>query len=478
MISSPKSNEIALREKKPSRRALARQTSDHNQIAMLEFQSPTAALIAAPIPFMSRALVWILASMLACIVALLALVQVDQVVTADGSVVSLTPNIVLQPLEVSIVRSINVHDGQLVHKGDVLASLDPTVVAGDDKSTAAQQASLAAEVARLRAELDGKPYVTDGSVYGNLMASMYIQRTQEYRYHVDSLTQKIESARAKVDAAHGDAKSAADRLVGLRDAEARRVELEHLQVGSHLNTLTAKDAVLQMQSTLADAQAAERGATQDLASATSDLADYIHQWHSDTSQQLIQQERLLSDMTGQAIHNTVRHGLVELHAPEDAIVLSIARVSVGTVMQSGDEFIRLVPADAPLGITADIQTDEIGFTKVGDPATIKFATLPFMLYGTAEGTVQYISADSFTAPTQSPQLQAPSTDPSAPTESQTTYFRARISLDHMKLINVPPSFRLQPGMPVMADIKVGQRSVLQYLLARVAPTFTTGMREP
>jgi len=478
MMNSPKSNEIVLRDRKTSRRAVAKQSSDHNQLAMLEFQSPTAALIAAPIPFMSRALVWILASMLACVVALLAIVQVDQVVTANGSVVSQTPNLVLQPLEISIVRSINVHEGQLVHKGDVLAQLDPTVIAGDDKSTAAQAASLTAEVGRLRAELDGKPYVTDGSVYGNAMAAMYVQRTQEYRFHIDGLTQKIESARAKVDAAHGDAQSATARLVGLRDAEARRVELERLQVGSHLNTLTAKDAVLQMQSTLADANAAERGATQDLASATSDLADYIHQWHSDTSQQLIAQDRLLSDMTGQATHNTVRHSLVELKAQQDAIVLSIAKVSVGTVMQGGDEFFKLVPANAPLEISADIQSDEIGFTQVGDPATIKFQTLPFMLYGTAEGKVTYISADSFTTPTQNSQLAVPSTDPSAPTESQATFFRASVSLDRMKLVNVPPSFRLQPGMPVQADIKVGHRSVLQYLLARVAPTFTTGMREP
>ncbi len=477
-MATPRSNEITLVDAKVSRRAMARQTTDHSGVALLEFQSPTAALIAQPVPFMSRAITWIMASMLAALLLLLGLVRVDQVVTTPGSVIATTPNVVLQPLETSIVRSIDVREGQLVHKGQLLAQLDPTFAAGDDKSTTAQQSSLLADVNRLRAELANTPYLSDGTPYGNVMAQMDVQRLGEYRNHVEGLRQKIEAAQSKVRQFQANARSATDRLVGLRDVEARRSELERLQVGSHLNTLAARDARLQMEGTLTDSQSAERGARQDLDGAIAALADYMHQWHAETFQQLSTQERLLSEISGQATHNTLRHQLVELRAQTDAIVLSIARVSVGSVLQSGDEFIRMVPADAPLEIEAQVAATDAGFIKIGDPATIKFDTLPYMQYGYASGKVTYISPDSFTDPNQGKQLARPVTNAAATTPGQATFFKTRVSIDRMQLIHVPASFRLTPGMPVTSDVKVGDRSVLQYFLARVAPTFTEGMREP
>ncbi len=48
----------------------------------------------------------------------------------------------------------------------------------------------------------------------------------------------------------------------------------------------------------------------------------------------------------------------------------------------------------------------------------------------------------------------------------------------MKLHNLPAGFRMTPGMPVTADINVGRRTVLSYLLAKVVPALTEGMREP
>jgi hemolysin D len=58
------------------------------------------------------------------------------------------------------------------------------------------------------------------------------------------------------------------------------------------------------------------------------------------------------------------------------------------------------------------------------------------------------------------------------------YYRARITLDKLELRGTPAGFRVVPGMPVTADIKVGERTVLEYFLTRVAPLAREGMREP
>ena len=65
-----------------------------------------------------------------------------------------------------------------------------------------------------------------------------------------------------------------------------------------------------------------------------------------------------------------------------------------------------------------------------------------------------------------------------PNGSGDLYYRARIAVDRVDLRNTPADFHVMPGMPVTADIKVGKRTVLQYLMGRVLGAASEGMREP
>jgi HlyD family secretion protein len=58
------------------------------------------------------------------------------------------------------------------------------------------------------------------------------------------------------------------------------------------------------------------------------------------------------------------------------------------------------------------------------------------------------------------------------------FYRSRITLDRLMLHNLPAGFHMMPGMPVAADIKVGKRTVMAYLLGRILPVMSEGMREP
>jgi len=144
------------------------------------------------------------------------------------------------------------------------------------------------------------------------------------------------------------------------------------------------------------------------------------------------------------------------------------------VLQSGQQFITLVPADALLEVETNISGHDNGFVHVGDPVAIKFDTFPYSQYGMAEGRVRTVSPDSFT-----PQDEARNPTgalPMAPTGE--SFYRARIAVDRVALHGVPAGFRIMPGMPVTADVRVGQRTVLKYLLGAVLPVAQEGMREP
>ena len=113
---------------------------------------------------------------------------------------------------------------------------------------------------------------------------------------------------------------------------------------------------------------------------------------------------------------------------------------------------------------------------VGDPAVIKFNTLPFLQFGSAQGTVTSISPQSF-----NPLDQRGRPRPTArrcPAAPQTLYYKAEISLDELNLHNVPPGFRLVPGMPLEADMKVGKHTILGYFLQRMLPVAYNSLHEP
>ena len=198
-------------------------------------------------------------------------------------------------------------------------------------------------------------------------------------------------------------------------------------------------------------------------------------WLAEVSQKLSEQMQKLADAREKLNKARLRHQLVELHANRDATVLTVAKVSVGSVLQSGDQFITLVPTKAPLEVEANIVGHDGGFVQVGVPVAVKFDTFPFSQYGMAEGSVRTISPDAFTA--QSDARNPTSALPVLPSVTE-PFYRARISIDRLALHDVPAGFRLIPGMPITADIKVGQRTVLGYLLGLVMPVAHEAMREP
>jgi hemolysin D len=454
----------------------AKRANDPTLPAILEFQSPSRAITAAPPPRTARGTIWVVSSMFAACLMAIGLIPIDRVVTAQGKVVSKVPLLVLQPLETSVVRSIDVTEGQSVHTGDVVARLDPTFAAADVGASEAQVSTLQAEVSRMQAEATGRPLTLTGSDPNlALQASIYAQRQSErdfkretYRQRINGLQATVARAVADVDA-YQARKAVAEQIVSVRK------ELERHQVGSTLLSLTATDNLLETTRGLANAMETAESARRDLEALKAERDAYEQNWLAEVSQKLSEQMRKLADAREQLNKARLRNQLVELRANRDATVLTVAKVSVGSVLQSGDQFITLVPTNAPLEVEANIGGHDGGFVQVGAPVAIKFETFPFSQYGLAHGTVRVISADSFTG--QDDVKTRSGFVPPKP-DSTEPFYRSRITIEDVQLHNVPVGFRTVPGMPVVADIMIGKRTVLTYLLGRILPVASEAMREP
>ena len=443
--------------------------------AILEFQWPSTAIINAPIPRSARGITWMIFSLVAAMIAVTGIIKVDQVVTVKGVVVSKAPTILVQPLDTAIVRSIDVHEGQQVHAGDILARLDPTFATADLGAVAAQVSSLEAEVARLQAEADGKPF--DYTAHGPdwaVQGDIYEHRKAQYAAKIDGYVRKLDELTAVISRSQSDADGYKQRLALAQSVEEMRTQLQAAQVGSRLNTIAAMDSRAELARSLANAQQTAEVSQRDYSAMVAERDGFIQGWQADVSQKLLEATRRLSDEREQLNKAKLHRALVELRAESDATVQSVAKVSVGSVMHSGEQFITLVPADAPLEIEANIFGTDNGFVQVGNQVAVKFDTFPYSQYGMAEGTVRIVSPNSFSAmeEARNPTSAVPVPNTGEP------FYRARIAIDRVALRNVPAGFHLIPGMPVTADIKIGRRTVLRYFLGRVMPLAQEGMREP
>jgi HlyD family secretion protein len=442
---------------------------------ILEFQRPSTAIVNAPMPRSARGITWVVASMVVVLFVAAGTISVDQVVTARGIVVSRSPNLLVQPLETAIVRSIDVTEGEVVRAGQVLAQLDPTMASADAGALAAQVSSLGAEVARLRAEEDGKPFVYGGddpdwvlqlSIYGHRQAELQL-KMDNYKHKLDELSSTIAKSESDI-IGYGKREEVALSVEGIRK------ELEVRQLGSRLNTLAATDARTEMERSLRNAEDELQSAKRDREALQSESDSFAQAWSADVSQKLSDAVRKLSDAREELNKAKLRRSMVVLRAEQDGVVQSLAKVSVGSVMMSGQPFITLAPTGAALEVEANVPGSEAGFVHVGDPVAVKFDTFPFSQYGMVEGRVRVLSPNSFT-----PQDEARNPTSSAPvTSSGEPFYRSRVSMDHIGLHGTPPGFHMTPGMPVTADIKVGRRTVLKYFLGKVLPIAQEGLREP
>ena len=442
--------------------------------SLLEFHSPSAALAHAPILYGARRVTLVVCTLVAACFAAGGLIPIDKVVSAPGRVVALDATSVIQPLEAGIVRSINVREGEMVKKGQLLARLDPTFATADASALLNQVESLQAEVDRLQAEASGKAFKPSSATpMAVLQSAIATQRAAERGYKMEGYTQKISSLQSQIQRAMGDVNAYQARLKVATELEQKRVELEKLQVGSQINRLAATDSRLEIQRGLDGASATAIQGARDLAAMQAERDGYDQSWRSQVVQDLTEQSRKLSDAKENLAKATRRQQLVELRADQDSIVLNIAKASPGSVLQSGEQLMSLTPLGAPLEVEVNIPGSETGFVHTGNPVTIKFEAFPSTQYGDAAGTVRIISPDSFTGDPDQKQRgvqQMPQTGQA--------YYRARVTIDDVKLHDTPPGFRIVPGMPVTADVKVGKRTVLSYLFGKVLPVAMDGMREP
>ena len=150
---------------------------------------------------------------------------------------------------------------------------------------------------------------------------------------------------------------------------------------------------------------------------------------------------------------------LKVRAPAHGLVTGLTVNTINSVIEPGKVLMEIVPVDKKLIVESRVTTEDIGHVHVGQKATVKVGSYDPQRFGTITGQVDKISPSTFLD------------------EEQKPYYKAVIELEKQYLGAIPNTFKLLPGMTVQADIRTGEKTVLDYLLKPIYRGFQNAFQE-
>ncbi|HEY0028477.1 MAG TPA: HlyD family type I secretion periplasmic adaptor subunit [Allosphingosinicella sp.] len=393
--------------------------------------------------------------------------RIDVVAVATGKTMPMANVKVIQAMEISGVRAIHVRNGQRVRKGQLLIELDNTMAGADEAQ--ATRGLLSAQISRARndallAHLRGRParFAAPPGTPGEVAATQNMviaSAVAEYEAERASLSQSRAERSAELAGSLAEISKLRQTLPLIdQQLEARRqlgarghypmlkvLEYEQLRV-EHLQNIQVQESVAaKARASIGNIDAQTARLRQTFAKAASTEMATAEDESSVRGEELRKSER--------------RRSLQHLVSPVDGVVQQLAVHTVGGVVQPAEPLMVIVPSGSDIAVDAQILNKDIGFVREGQEVRVKLEAFPFTDYGLIEGVVETISRDAIQD------------------EKLGLIYAARIRLARNYIVLGKRHQPIGPGMAVQAEVKTGERRIIQYLLSPISQTLAEAGRE-
>lgn len=373
--------------------------------------------------------VWLCAASVLIFLLWAAFAWVDEIVRAEGSMISSSRPQIIQNLEGGILAELSVGEGDIVDKGDMLARLYGTQFQSSVDDLEDQISAFEIRRLRLEAELAGQ--------YDFEVPAELLQRTPDI----------VASERALLKARQSDFVSRSDG--------AKRVLKEATKERDLLENMLRKKIVSLIEVTRARKVHADARIKLDEIITGTELERA--QEYSDVLKELATLKQNLKASTDQ-LNRTV------LVSPLRGIVNNLSITTIGGVVRPGEEILQIIPLDEELFVEARVKPKDIAGVRPGQEATVKLSAYDYTIYGTLKGTVKVISADTF----KDERSRSADGDP---------HYKVTLQVDTEHLTQRQASLQFRPGMQASVELHTGSKTVLQYLLKPLYKS-TEAFREP
>jgi len=344
--------------------------------------------------------------------------------------------------------------------------LDPTFVSADLTQARDRLASLDAELHRLEQEQAGQAYGGAGSNRDAVLQSrLQADRKASYQARMARLDENLGRVQAGITTNQGEVGALESRMKSLREIEAMQEALTAQNFQSRIKLLESRERRQEVERELLSAGHRSQELRRQLAEAQAEKLAFAQEWRQKSTEDLVAVRRERDSVAEQVRKADRRSQLIRLLAPADAVVLEVAAKSAGSVLRESEQLFVLVPLDVPLEAEIQIESADIGNVKPADPLRLKVDAFPFQKHGLMKGVLDKLGRDAFTrdAGTGAP---------------RPAYYVGRSRVDQAELHDLPRQARLVPGMTLTAEIVVGRRTVMSYLMYPVLGGLSQAATEP
>lgn len=358
--------------------------------------------------------VWLVAATIAVFIFWASVTSIDQIVRGPGEIVSSSKPQIIQNLEGGILAELNVSEGDEVASGAVLGRLYSTAYQSKVDDLRAQIASLEIRQLRLEAEMKGVGSFEATDEQKALVPNFV-------KSEAELLTARLSDFMARKEGAEANLK----QVTAARD----------LYENMYKKDIAPLIDLTKARRDYADAEAQYEGVVSKVElERASDYSDTLEKLST-----LRQQLKLSQDQLNRTVLTSPMHGIVN----------KLSVTTIGGVVLPGEEIMEIIPRDEQLFVDGHIAPKDIANVKTGQDATIKLSAYDYSIYGTLEGKVHFVSADTF-KDDRDPQVQP--------------YYKVTLRVDLSHLTHRQHNLEMRPGMQATIELHTGENTILQYLL--------------
>lgn len=397
----------------------------------------------------------VLSLLIISILTWMILSETDVVSPTQAKIIASKGMHLVQPKETSEIESVPIKEGDLVRQGDLLVQFAKRELQIELNSIQQELNLTRAEVYRLESMLafidqaDQKPTVPKDVPEQLLHFQQVLLNNQKSSHtsELNTLDLKIESAKQEVAYLRGEI----NKLTKLIPLSQKKVDRLAPLVSENLATQNDYDQHLE---DLLGKKEDKRIKWLEIKMLKTQIQYTIEEkrlirdnYKTEVSQKLVDayQRLEIQKLSRDKVMQSIR--LKSIHAPIDGVIHNLRLYTVGTVVQSGEVMMQILPGESPLEVEAKVLNRDIGFVTIGQRVKFKIDSFPFTKYGYIEGKVKNIEHASV--------LDEQLGDIYPTIVELTTH---HIEADGKRI-------RLLPGMSGIVDIKTGRRKLIEYIIA-------------
>lgn len=403
-------------------------------------------------PIRTRFLFYGLCVLITVLIIWSAFAEVDQVTRGEGRVIPSQQVQILQSLDGGFITEINVKEGDIVEKNQLLVRLDATRFISNLEESRAELQALQAKAARLKSLAEDLPFTPPEKLLSDapevveqervLLSSSKDELAVLKQIALQQITQReqeLAEAQAHLEQATKAYSLASRELTVTRPLVSSGAvsQVELLRLEREISTLVGERDKASAQIERLKAAISE---------ARQKSLEVELKYKNDIREELSITMSRLNVLQGSSMGLSDRVKQTEVRSPVRGTIKRLMYNTIGGVVLPGKDIVEIIPLDDSLLLEAKIKPQDIAFLYPKQKAFVKFTAYDFVVYGGLEAKVEHIGADTVMD------------------ENGNPFYVVRVRTNKSDLGEGRP---IIPGMVATVDILSGKKTVLTYMLKPV-----------